>query len=289
MYLFSYFLGKYLDLEASFISQNIDGSMIFQIVRKCDALPEKTDFSPLYNSNQHYFRCCFSIIHCNTPITLQQAIDFASLQYKGYFFHRVSNTKSEYCSPWHFISDDYKSIRGISKQIHQEQENVQLFNFPMVRDALIHKYMNLPQSGYIFFNVKEVRRKVLLHPKLVPIHFGISSSGLMTVHPISKRILTSYDFHALKSWKFTNTAFMYKIGTDKNVTAIQTDQGLCISTIISYFINGILETTVSEEKKLSKLSSSKRNSDNNIFTLVSPSCTEHKEFPNEINNVYESI
>ena len=278
-YVSNFFIGEILDLEISFISQNIYGSTIFQIVVKSNTVPDKMDFHPHFNSDQHYLRCCYSIIHCNIPITLQQAIDFASLQYKGYYFHRVSNKKSEYCSPWNFISDDYKPIRGISKQIHQEQENLKLYNFSMVRDALIHQYMNLPQSGYIFFSVKEIRKKVLRHPKLVPIYFGVSTTGLMTVHPISKRILSSYDFNAIKSWKYTNEAFIYKIGLDNNLTAIQTNQGFCISTIISYFIEGILLTTPREEIRISKQPSIQ------MPSLSTTLGTENAD----MDNVYESI
>ena len=234
--------------------------MIFQIVRKSDSVPNKFDFNQNNNTDQHYLRCCFSILHCNTPITLQQAIYFASLQYQGYFFHRVSSIASEYCSPWHFISDDYKSVRGISKQILQEQEQLNFSNFSMVKDALIHQYMNLPLCDYIFFSVKEIRKKLLQHPKLVPIYFGISTTGLLTVHPLSKRVLSSYNFHALRSWKYTSEAFIFKIGLDKNVTAIQTNQGFCISTMISYFIDGILETSSSEQFPISNHSLDKKHS-----------------------------
>ncbi|KAI6649955.1 hypothetical protein LOD99_6319 [Oopsacas minuta] len=111
-----------------------------------------------------------------------------------------------------FISTEYKQIRGISKQILQEHDNLKTYTVSMTMDALIHKYMNLPQSQYLFFNVRSITKTAMKIPKMIPTYFGLSLNGIVYVHPITKRILNTLEFNSLKRWKYTNDAFIYHIG-----------------------------------------------------------------------------
>ena len=225
-----------LKLDTGFVNQTIKGSLILHL--KANSLQiDKVRAIPNCNRDITYFRCSMLFLHGNIPMSLQQSVEFAALQYQVYYSSRVSNSQSLFCSPLEFMTKEYKNVRGIANQIIQEHSAIQTFSLSKAMDAMIHKFVNLPQSDYIFFHARDIKKKhILQHPKLINVYLGVSLRGLITMHPITKRILSIVEYQSIKSWKYTEEAFIYQNGHDEKIVALKTIQGYCISTLITAHI-----------------------------------------------------
>lgn len=233
---------------------------------------------PLCNREISYLQCCLSILHGNIPISLQQSVEFAALQYQVYYSDRILSSHSPICSPLEFISNEYKNVRRIANQIVQEHSALQAFSLSTAMDALIHKYVNLPQSEYIYFHARVIKKKhILQHPKLIDIYFGVSLYGLITIHPITKRILSIVDYRSIKSWNYTEEAFIYQNGHDDMIVALKTNQGCCISSLISTYVHQITNNISSNADNSTSVRSQGKVQNDSVSIL-----------PGE-NNLYESI
>ena len=266
-----------LELDVRFINQIIKGSLILHL-KANSSHNDKVRNIPHFNRVITYFRCSMLILHGNIPMSLQQSIEFAALQYLIYYSSRVSNSNSIFCNPLEFISKEYRNVRGIAKQIVQEHYDSQIFSFSIAMDELIHKFTNLLQSEYIFFHAKEIKKKhILQHPKLINIYLGVSIRGLISMHPMTKRILSTVEYQSIKSWKYTEEAFIYQNGHDEKIVALKTIQGYCISTLITAYlhqisinvnINADKQTHATSPKSLGKVSVAIVPEEDNLYESI---------------------
>ncbi|XP_055338721.1 talin-1-like isoform X2 [Paramacrobiotus metropolitanus] len=237
----------WLDHGLTFIDQGIGEGDIVLLKRRYFYSDQTVDVKDAVEHNLLFVQCRDAIVNGTHPITLAEAIVFASLQAQaeyGDFNDSKRAVDIRPMLPKAYVNPkkvDKKTLADYQKQAQDKWKEHQNLNELDAKNKYIKMARSLKTYGVTFFLVKE---KMKGKNKMVPRLFGVSRNAVMRLDERSKEILDTWPMTWIKRWAVTSNTFSLDFGDYSDGRySMQTQDGKTIAQLIAGYIDLIRQRT----------------------------------------------